>query len=174
MNDKPPNDFDPSSLIDDPDPMEEPRQRHNKSDYRNSAQDDVPASVEDLLPMLHVIPPRLKRLLLTGSCCTGVAVLYLVAAWDHGWIPGIKGVFASTDQVEKLEARQTRSEKMLEQSLELDIAQAIRDLYAENCPESRAVTEQLESLQSRYRAITGQRYPHRECKKATLDEGTKG
>lgn len=173
MKDEPPH-VDPSRLIDDPQEMEQPRERHDKRDERKRPPDDVPAAFEHLIPMLHAVPAPLKRLLFRGTCCTGVSVLFFFTAWDHDWIPGLKSAFASTDYVSELEARQTRSEKMLEQSLELDIAQAIRDLSAENCPESRAVTEQIEELQSRYRAITKERYPHTVCKKASLDEGTKG
>lgn len=152
-----PDDFDPNALFDDAGEVKAPGEGGYKRHKRKRAQHDEPNDVQDLLPMLHALPAPLRRLLFTGSCCAGVAVLYVLSAWDHGWIPGFNSQFASAADMRQADER-------IVQMLELQIAAAIRELSKANCvAETPALTDQIESLQSKYRAITGERYPHRDC-----------
>lgn len=108
--------------------------------------------------MLHVLPPSLKRFLFTGSCCAGVGVLYMLTAWDHGFMPGFNSSFAAASEVKDL-----KSDVM--EMYVLSLARAIRDLSEDNCAaQSRAITEQIDALQAKYKARTGDKYPHTECK----------
>lgn len=168
MDKEPPPDFDPSSLIDDPNDMDTPSDRCNKDQKHKRAPDDMPAALEDLLPMIHSLPSPVKKLLFTGSCCAGVAVLYSLSAWDHGWIPGVESSFAKAEEVQNLKTDVT-------EMYVLSLATAIRDLTQDNCTlQSRVIDEQIIALRRRYKARTGDEYPHTLCKKASLDEGTKG
>ena len=154
--DKPlPDDFDPTQLVDDQ--MQEPPQNGNECNQSRSTQKDDANEPEILLPMLHILPAPLKKLLFTGSCCVGVAVLYVLSAWDHQWIPGVKSSLAAADEVQALKSDVT-------EMYVLSLARAIRDLSADNCTlRSKVVDEQIVELRRKYKARTGDEYPHIEC-----------
>lgn len=147
-----PDDFDPYGLEE---PMQTPGKRSDKRDQDDSAPKDEAGDAEILLPMLHALPPRLKRFLFTGSCCAGVAVLYVISAWDHGLIPRLESPLAQASDVTDMRELIIRS-----------LAREIRDLSVDNCAlQSRALDDHIESLQLKYKARTGDKYPHTECKK---------
>lgn len=151
-----PDDFDPYRLEQ---PMQSPGKRDDKRDQDDSAPNDEAGDAEILLPMLHALPPSLKRFLFTGSCCAGVAVLYVLSAWDHGWIPGFESSFAKASEVE---VYKTDMGEMIIRSL----AREIRDLSDDNCAlQSKTLDEHIESLRRKYIARSGREYPHIECKK---------
>jgi hypothetical protein len=164
MDKPPPDDFDPSQLVDDP--MQEPRESDDKHDERHSAQQDDPNRQEELLPMLHLLPPSLRKAVFAGSCCTGVAVLYVLSSWDHGWIPGLESQFAKADSLRAIDAKYETLNGLLSDLYVLTLARAIKDLSEDNCVlQSDAVGEQIDALQLKYKARTGDFYRHTECKK---------
>ena len=85
--DKPlPDDFDPTKLVDEPmSPVEQPTEGNDESNQSKRTKRDCPDNVEDSMHPWDL----LKRHIFAGSCCTGVAVLYALSSWDHGWIPGL-------------------------------------------------------------------------------------
>jgi hypothetical protein len=158
-----PEDFDPTQLIDEPmDPVQQPGERHKADDQHGCAETDRPNHVEELM---HFFPASLKRLIVAGSCCTGVAALYFLTSWDHGWIPGVESPFAQASDFEKLKQENESMKSDLKEMYVLDIARAIRDLQDEMCDgwtQSRA--DRLEELQYKYERRTGSRYPHTGCR----------
>jgi hypothetical protein len=159
--DKPlPEDFDPSQLIDEPmDQPQQPSERHKAHKQDNRSSQDRPDHVEDLM---HFVP-SLKRLIVAGSCCTGVAALYALSSWDHGWIPGIESPFAQASDLRKSNQEIASMKSDLKEMYVLDIARAIRDLQAEMCEGwTQAKADRLEQLQYKYADRTGSRYPERQ------------
>lgn len=151
-----PDDFDPYGLADNP--MNSPRKRDDEGKQGKQAPKDVADSGEAPFP-LHVLPSPLRKLLFTGSCCAGVAVLYFAAAWDHGWVPGLKSSFAEAAEVRNLKSD-------VEEMYLMSLSSAIRDLSTDNCrAQSRALDDQITALRLKYIARTGTDYPHSECKK---------
>lgn len=110
------------------------------------------------------IPESLKKKLLAGSCCTGVAVLYFISGWDHGWIPGLQSQFAKAEDVQAMEQKS----KVVDRLVVLQIAREIRELTAVNCAApTEAVSAQIDALRHDYwLATNGGDYPHVECKRA--------
>lgn len=143
--------------------MQTPGKRDDKRDQDDRAPQDQ-ASDEDILPpMLHVLPPSLKKFLFTGSCCAGVAVLYVLSAWDHGLLPKFDSSFASASEVESYKVDMN---EMIIRSL----AREIRDLSDDNCAlQSKALDEHIDSLRRKYAERTQREYPRTECKKAPGD-----
>lgn len=142
--------------------MQQPRKTDHEGKQDQGAPQDESGDEEILLPLLHMLPRPLtrplKRFLLTGSCCAGVALLYVIEVYDHGMLPGVDSSFARAAEVQTLKG-------MTQELYVLSLARAIRDLAAENCAaNSRAITEQIDQLQSKYKAISGAEYPHTECK----------
>lgn len=151
-----PDDFDPYGLAEKP--MNSPRKRDDEGHQEQRAPQNQSDSDETPFPLLHVLPSPLRKLLFTGSCCAGVAVLYFLSAWDHGLMPGFDSSFAKASEVQNLKSD-------LADLYVLSLARAIRDLSADNCPvHSLAITEQIDVLQSKYKARTGDYYRHVECK----------
>lgn len=147
-----PEDFDPNQLIDDP--MQQPAKSANESDQGGGSKQN---RADDIEGPMHFLPASLKRLIVTGSCCTSVAVLYVFSSWDHGWIPGLESQFASATDVKSLKSD-------VAELYVLSIARAIRDLQADICiAPSMAKAEQLDALQYKYKQRTGERYPHTGC-----------
>lgn len=154
-----PEDFDPNRLIDDP--MQQPRKPGNESNQGGSSKQN---RADDIEGPMHFLPASLKRLIVTGSCCTSVAVLYVFSSWDHGWIPGLESTFARANDLEHLEREHAALKSDLAELYILSIARAIRDLQSDICvAPSMAKAEQLEALQYKYQARTGGRYPHTVC-----------
>lgn len=113
---------------------------------------------------MHFLPASLKRLIVTGSCCTSVAVLYVFSSWDHGWIPGLESTFARASDLQKLAQEHAAIKSDVAELYILSIARAIRDVQDDMCvAPSMAKAEQLEVLQYKYMARTGGRYPHMVC-----------
>lgn len=160
--DKPlPDDFDPY-LVDESDPVKYPSQSDNKGDQQQSAPNDGSHNEEE--SMHGFLPASLKRIVLTGSCCTGVGVLYLLSSWDHGWIPGVRSPFAEDAQLQAMDRKYIALQSDVAELYILSIARAIRDLQADIClAPSISKAEQLEALQYKYIARTGARYPHTTC-----------
>jgi hypothetical protein len=152
----PPENFNPYSLADKP--VQDPAERQDKGDHRRDAEDDDADEVSKMLPF-H-LPSSLRKLLFTGTCCTGVVVLYFVAAWDHGLIPGTPSPFASAS-----DAADTK------ELVVLYLGRDIRDLRIEVCRHADDVTtvrvleDQIDQLQRRYFARTGKEYPYISCPK---------
>jgi hypothetical protein len=140
--------------------MQQPRKTDNEGQQYESAPNDETDDESILPPPLHAVIPRpLRKLLFTGSCCAGVALLYVLAVYDHGMLPGVDSSFARASEVQTLKG-------MTQELYVLSIARAIRDLSADNCAaHSVAITEQIDQLQAKYKAISGSEYPHSECKK---------
>lgn len=151
-----PDDFDPYRLGQKP--MQRPRNSDYESDEGNSAPDDRHENYEAPFPMMQVLPPPLRKLLFTGSCCAGVAVLYFGTAVDHGWVPGLNSSFAAASEVQDLKSD-------LNEMYIHSLGRAIRDLSEDTCTaHSRALDDQINSLRLKYIARTGGDYPHIECK----------
>lgn len=152
-----PDDFDPYRLGHKP--MQSKRQRDDERNEGDGAPQDQTDNGEASLPMFHVLPPALRKLLFTGSCCVGVAVLYMLSAWDHGWVPGFSSSFAAASEVQNLKSD-------VEEMYLMSLSSAIRDLSTDNCTaQSRALDDQINVLRLKYRARTGGEYPHSDCKK---------
>lgn len=110
------------------------------------------------------LPASLKRLVVTGSCCTSVAVLYVFSSWDHGWIPGLESSFAMASEQRKLAQEHAALKSDLAELYILSIARAIRDLQSDMCvAPSISKAEQLDALQYKYKQRMGERYPHTVC-----------
>lgn len=171
--DKPlPDDFDPSMLIDEPmDPVKQPSERHKTDNKKDSPERDRPDNVEDLMHPWDL----LKRHIFAGSCCTGVAVLYALSSWDHGWIPGLKSQFALSADLQTLQDENAKTRSDVAEMYVLSIARAILDQKAELCLEpSRLKEERMEELQRKYKERTGDRYPVTECQPGHVAKGTNG
>lgn len=156
--DKPlPDDFDPTQLVDYP--MQTPGERDNERNQDGKAPKDAGGNEEVLFPPLHMLPRSLRKLLLTGSCCAGVALLYALSAVDHGLMPGVDSSFAKASEVKGLKDD-------MNDIVVMQLGSAIRDLSADNCiAQSRALDDQIIALRLKYKARTGAEYPHTECKK---------
>jgi hypothetical protein len=155
-----PEDFDPTQLIDEPmDPVQQPGERHKADDQHGCAETDRPDNVEEFM---HFVPASLKRLIVAGSCCTGVAALYVFSSWDHGWIPGVESQFAMASDLRKSNQEIASMKGDVKELYILSIAKAIRDLQDEMCEGwSRTKQDRLEELQYKYENRTGSRYPER-------------
>lgn len=159
-----PDDFDVNRLED---PMQQPRKRKNEREQSNGSLDD---NGEDVASVTHIpipMPESLKKKLFAGSCCTGVAVLYLITSWDHGLIPNVRSQFAVAEDLKSVAQKVEKHDEQMEEVLTLQIAQAIRDLSKDNCTaQSPAIYQQIEALQYRYMLITRSpnRYPTTECR----------
>jgi hypothetical protein len=139
--------------------MQQPRKSANESKQDQGAPHDESGDEEILLPPFHMLPRSLRKLLFTGSCCAGVAVLYFAAAVDHGWIPGLNSSFAAAAEVKDMKSD-------LNEMYIHSLGRAIRDLSEDNCTaHSRALDDQINALRLKYIARTGADYPHSECKK---------
>lgn len=159
MDDPLPDEFDPTELIDDP--MQQPTQSGDEGKQNSSSKQD---RADDMERTMHLLPASLKRLLVAGSCCTSVAVLYVFSSWDHGWIPGLESTFARASDLQKLSHEYVALKSDVAELYILAIARAIRDLQSDICiAPSMAKAEQLEALQYKYRDRTGGRYPHIGC-----------
>lgn len=160
--DKPlPDDFDPTELIDEPmSPVEQPGESDETNDQDSRSKSNRPEHEEDFM---HFVPASLKRLIVAGSCCTGVAALYVLTSWDHGWIPGVESQFALASDLRKSNEETAAMKAEVKELYLLGIASSIRDLQAEMCTApSRAKANELERLQQKYKEKTGDRYPERQ------------
>jgi hypothetical protein len=151
-----PDDFDPYLGSK---PMQRPGERNDEGQQNKGTPQNESDDESVLPPSLHGLIPRpLRKLLFTGSCCVGVALLYMIEVYDHGMMPGVGSSFARASEVQQLKG-------MTQDLYVLSLARAIRDLSTDNCTaRSRAITEQIDQLQSKYKAIYGAFYPHTECK----------
>lgn len=105
----------------------------------------------------------LKKFVVAGSCCTGVTALFAIASWDHGMLP-IPGPFALASDTQDLRVQSVALKADVNEMLVMLWAGQIRDLTAAHCKApSRMLSDQIESLQYKYEARTGKRYPHVGC-----------
>ena len=117
----------------------------------------------------------LRKHIFAGSCCTGVAVLYALSSWDHGWIPGLKSQFALSSDLERVSQENSATRSDVSEMYVLFIARSILDQKAELCIEpSRFKEERLEELQRKYKERTGDRYPVTDCPPRHDAKGTNG
>ena len=159
--DKPlPPEFDPTKLVDEPmSPIEQPSEHDETNDQDDGSSSDRPDHVEEFM---HFVPASLKRLIVAGSCCTGVAALYVITSWDHGWIPSVESQFALASDLMKSNQEIASMKSDVNEIVILSIARAIRDLQDEICEGwTRSKAERLDELQYKYQARTGSRYPER-------------
>jgi hypothetical protein len=159
--DKPlPEDFDPTKLIEEPmDPVEQPGESHKANDKDQRAKRDRPDDVEGFMHPWDL----LRKHIFAGSCCTGVAVLYALSSWDHGWIPGLDSQFALSSDLQKSNQEIGSMKSEVRELVLISIASSIRDLQAEMCSApSEAKAKELDRLQQRYLDKTGARYPERQ------------
>lgn len=164
MDKPPPDDFDPTKLVDEPGEVQTPGKRDDERDEGKRPQQDEPQNEENMLPLLHMVPAPLKKLLFTGSCCAGVGVLYLLSAWDYGWLPGINSQFAKAEGLQAVDAKYVALKTDVSELYVWALARAIRDMSADNCAlHSTAIREQIDELQRKYKARTGDFYPHSGC-----------
>jgi hypothetical protein len=156
-----PEDFDPTALVDEPmNPVEQPSERDKAEHQDDGAKRNGPDHVEEFM---HFLPTSLKRFIVAGSCCTGVAALYFLTSWDHGWIPGVEGQFALASDLRKSNQEMASMKYEVTELYLLGIASSIRDLQAEMCTApSRAKATELDRLQQKYKEKTGDRYPERQ------------
>lgn len=139
--------------------MQYPRERRNERQEGERPPQDRNEDDGAPFPMWQVMPPALRKLLFTGSCCAGVAVLYFASAVDHGWVPGLNSSFAAAAEVQNMKSD-------LNEMYIHSLGRAIRDLSDDNCTaHSRALDDQINALRLKYIARTGADYPHTECKK---------
>jgi hypothetical protein len=159
--DKPlPPDFDPAKLVDEPMcPVEQPSEHDEANDQDDGSSSDRPDHVEEFM---HFVPASLKRFIVAGSCCTGVAALYVITSWDHGWIPSVESQFALASDLKKSNQEMSSMKSEVRELVLISIASSIRDLQAEMCTApSGAKAKELDRLQQRYFDKTGSRYPER-------------
>jgi hypothetical protein len=141
-------------------PIQQPSEHDEADDQHDGSSGNRPDHVEEFM---HFVPASIKRFIVAGSCCTGVAALYFITSWDHGWIPGVEGQFALASDLKKSNEEIASMKSDLKEMYVLDIARAIRDLQAELCEGwNRAKAERLDELQYKYEARTGSRYPERQ------------
>lgn len=160
--DKPlPHDFDPRSLIDEPMSPEKQPGKGDKANNKDHGSDrDRSEHVEESMHPWDL----LRKHIFAGSCCTGVAVLYALSSWDHGWIPGLESQFALSSDLQKLRQDNASTSSDVAEMYVLFMARSILDQKAELCVQpSRFKEERLEELQQKYRKRTGDRYPVTEC-----------
>jgi hypothetical protein len=154
-----PDDFDPTKLVDDPDQMQQPPESGNEKNQSNGSKRNRPDKVEESMHPWDL----LRKHIFAGSCCTGVAVLYALSSWDHGWIPGLQSPFASSSEFQKSRDEMTSLKSDVNEIVILSIARAIRDLQDEMCEGwTRSKADRLDELQYKYQARTGNRYPDRQ------------
>lgn len=161
MDEPLPDDFDPTKLIDEPmDQPQQPSERHKAHQQDDGSAGNRPDHVEDGL--MHFVPASVRRFIVAGSCCTGVAALYVLSSWDHGWIPGVDSQFAQASDLRQSNQEIASMKAEVTELYVLGIASSIRDLQAEMCTApSHAKANELERLQQKYREKTGGRYPER-------------
>jgi hypothetical protein len=164
--DKPlPNDFDPVLVVDEP--VQEPAESSDEDNECDRSPSNDPQNQEDVFPM-HFLPPVIKRFVFAGSCCTGVAVLGFLSSWDHDWIPGLSSQLAKASDLKDMDGRYVALKGDVAELYVLSLARAIRDLSEDNCTlQSATVREQIDALQLKYKARTGDFYRHSECKKGS-------
>lgn len=139
-------------------PLQHPTQRDQKGKHHDDADDDEADVIAQMLPFHKFIPASVRKRLFTGTCCTGVVVLYLVGMWDHGYFPGVKSPFASAADAADMA-----------EMITLYLGRDIRDLRDQQCvhhafPETvKSLQNQIDQLQRRYIARTGQEYPYISC-----------
>lgn len=154
-----PDDFDPYGLGETP--VKQPSQRNDKDEQCQGAPDDEedkPGYLAELLPM------PFSRLAKVVSCCTGVGVLYLISAWDHGFIPGVNSPHAASSELLEVDSKYTKLQEDVSELYTLSIARAIRDAEADICiAPSLSKRDLLESLQYKYELRTRKRYPSSAC-----------
>jgi hypothetical protein len=152
-------------------PVKQPSEHHKANNQDGGANSDCPENVENLMHPWDL----LKRHIFAGSCCTGVAVLYALSSWDHGWIPGLQSQFALASDLQTLRAETATTRSDVAEMYVLSIARAILDQNAELCVEpSRLKEERLEELQRKYKERTGDRYPVTTCPASRASKGTNG
>jgi hypothetical protein len=155
MDPPPPDDFDPYLGEEE---VQHPTERVQKGEQGNDAQSDTSDEVTKMFPFHNFIPVWLRKALFTGTCCGGVVVLYLVGMWDHGYLPGVKSPFASAADAADMA-----------EMITLYLGRDIRDLRDQQCvhhafPETvKLLQNQIDQLQRRYIARTGQEYPYISC-----------
>lgn len=156
-----PPDFDPTQLIDEPmSEVEQPSEGDKGCNEDQRSPRNRPDHIEDGL--MHFVPASIRRAIVAGSCCTGVAALYVLSSWDHGWIPGVESPFAQASDLRKSNQEIASMKSDLKEMYVLDIARAIRDLQAEMCEGwSQSKADRLDALQYKYESRTGSRYPER-------------
>jgi hypothetical protein len=173
MGDEPlPPNFDPNELVDEPmSPVEKPSKGNKSGNEDQGSQRDCPDNVEDFMHPWDL----LKRHIFAGSCCTGVAVLYALSSWDHGWIPGLASQFALSSDLQELRQETSETKKDVAEMYILFIARAIRDQKAELCiAPSQFKADQMDLLQRKYKERTGDWYPVTECPPSHAAKGTNG
>jgi hypothetical protein len=156
-----PDDFDPTTLVDDEsmDPVEQPRERDKANNQDQRTKRDRPDDIEGFMHPWEL----LRKHIFAGSCCTGVAVLYALSSWDHGWIPGLDSQFALSSDLQKSNQEMSPMKSEVRELVLISIASSIRDLQAEMCTApSEAKAKELDRLQQRYFDKTGARYPERQ------------
>lgn len=140
--------------------MQHPTESGQKGKQGNDTPSDYADEIAEMLPFHNLIPAPLRKKLFAGTCCTGVVVLYLVGMWDHGFMPGVKSPFASAADAADMN-----------EVITLYLGRDIRDLRDQQClhrafPETvKSLQNQIDQLQRRYIARTGQEYPYISCLK---------
>lgn len=140
--------------------MQQQTEHVQKQQQRNDSQGDDADDIAKFFPFHNLIPAQLRKKLFTGTCCTGVVVLYLVGMWDHGYMPGVKSPYASAADAADMN-----------EMITLYLGRDIRDLRNQQClhyavPETvNLLQNQIDQLQRRYIARTGQEYPYISCLK---------
>lgn len=160
MDKPPPDDLDVYVSSEDPvdgSPQQEQEQQQQQNSKNHHRQEDF-----ELTPLHALIPEALRKRLFTGSCCLGVAVLYMISMWDHGILPGAPSPFAAASGTQALSNDVTELYVLM-------MASDMRDLMASRCRHLddertfRILTEQIESLQRKYKSRTGENYPYISC-----------
>ncbi len=141
------------------DPVEQPRESDKANNQDQRSKRNRPDNEEGFMHPWDL----LKRNIFAGSCCTGVAVLYALSSWDHGWIPGLDSQFARSSDLKKSDQEIVSMKSDVNELYILSIARAIRDLQDEMCQDwTRSKAERLDELQYKYQIRTGNRYPERQ------------
>lgn len=140
-------------------PVEQPTEGNDESNQSKRTKRDCPDNVEGFMHPWDL----LRKHIFAGSCCTGVAVLYALSSWDHGWIPGLDSQFALSSDLQKSNQEMSSMKSEVRELVLISIASSIRDLQAEMCTApSEAKAKELDRLQQRYFDKTGARYPERQ------------
>lgn len=148
--------------LDETEPVEPPGDADDERNEYGYPKQTEQAAEDGMFP-LHDSFLKLRKAVVTGSCCGSVAFLLLVSGWDHGWIPGLKSPFAKSDDLNEFKIQGEDVKRLVV----LGLAQAIRETEQELCIEySVAKQQRLDELQYQYIARTGQRYPHTDCRKS--------
>jgi len=111
----------------------------------------VPAIIEQLVNELRTMPFTLLTVL--------SLVLFAVYSNNN---------FASASEIKELSQKVSENSDIIEQVLQLQIAESLRNLQLQKCQTEDTVAERtlsrtIEDLQASYRRLTGSRYPLREC-----------